>query len=263
MCSCGNQIGAALGHDINFSPSYNAATNTLIYSCERTGCTLTHEAKGYYFDGSTKPTYYDASSKYTVNDSVDGYYDYSTVDTWNNEENQTQMWIPGNYDNQVTALSGFSCENNATGLITLKVKILETMTDGQSLHLIVGNPRSTSNWTSWNANTMYMLKLTKSGNNVIIRGCYGSDGEANGTNLATVSIADWIEIGIKVDLSKNGDANQISYDLYVNGAYAGSKTGTYNVKDGMLEAIYLKTDKNTSNKSFYLDDVAIAYIENN
>ena len=263
-CSCGNQIGAALGHDIGFSPSYNAATNTLVYSCERTGCTMTYEAKGYYYDGSAgSKTYAESSSAHTENAATGEYYDYSVKESWNGESYQTQMWIPGNYDNQVTALSGFSCENNATGFITFKIKLLETMADGQVVHLIVGNPRNTADWNTgtWGAHTMYMLKLTKSGNNVTIRASYGSSGEANASDVATVSIADWIEIGIKVDLSKNGDTNKISYDVYVNGQNVGSKSGTYNVTDGMLEAMYIKTEGNTSNKDFYLDDIAIAYIE--
>ena len=274
MCSCGQAIGAKLGHIISTTPTYNAATNTLVYSCEREGCTNKCEMQGYYNDGTSVDFYYgdNYTDGYAVTlDTSNGYIDLSQKADYNGTTNyHPQIWIPGYYDAGVKMVEGFTCANNATGILSFRIKFSDAMEDGKALSVIFGDTRGGSNWKdsdgdsdAWDDCVMQAMILTKSGSNVVINGYCGSNSGTNGSTLATVPANDWIEVVLQIQLSTKDGANQISYDAYINGAYCGTKASAYNVVTGHLYAVAFRTTTaDTSNRDYWFDDFSLSYNAN-
>ena len=270
VCSCGKMSHTSLGHSININPTYDATTGTAVYSCKREGCTYKYEMSGYYYDGTKKdysdnntnsPGFMYDGGNATNNSVANGYFDYDVTSAWKESPTsyQSQMWIPGRHSAHATRLEGFTCDNNAEGMLSFKIKFGDGFVDGTPIMLIFGEPRLATgfDWATHTDKNSGTLKITKSGSNVVLK-------DLNNNVLATVAIpADgWVEFAAKIHLYKSGDSNMIKFDCYFGGEYETTFIKTYNVVSGKLTAVHIKTDLNTDNKGFLLDDISLVYNAN-
>jgi len=129
-CSCGWTGVFLADHNIG-APTYDAATNTVAYKCStcNTVCNMT----GYYFDGNSNMGAFTANGDgFTTNGvKADGYYEYllSNADSMYNatKGDQYMHWFPS--ASHPAIMEGFSCANNATGIVSFKINSYTT-TDG-------------------------------------------------------------------------------------------------------------------------------------
>ena len=198
--------------------------------------------------------------------SGDGWFEYTTT-TY--AGGQLQAWIPSNNRGEST-FEGFSCENNAVGIISFSMKTNMTRHEKQdtSLTFSVGKPRNASDWNgglgSWaddSINIFTVEDYLDSG--VVLKG------GLNGTNLnlATIPVADgwseWFDVVISIELTEN---EYITIYYYINGVYCGSDTrdlanpGSYRTLDPReIEALQLSGWTYAPNTGVIFDDMVFGY----
>ena len=258
-CSCGNQIGAALGHDVSDVPAYTASTNTLVYSCERDGCTQTYTKIGYYNDGTTADYLVGTKAEYTITPNVgDGY-----VTFFNNTGTlkQGEIWAPIN--GHPTIMEPFSCANNAEGVLSFKVNAYSNDTSNRGWEFKVNSDRNTSNWGGW-ANSYAIFKImpvtTDGATTVDIQGLKNAalttvelakDSEGNYTKWTG-----WLDVKIEIKLTDNGN---ITATYYINDQYIGTQTAAMYTMQ-RITSVYIAGYSAEENSGLMLDDFAFAYM---
>ena len=251
-------------HKHDFKLEHADGVTTLICEC---GNTYKVE-NGYYNDGAVRDFYYSANGTMPVNP-VNGQFEAiftPAVDTapeaagqgWavnsNNKKlgGQHMWWIPTQTAGQ--GVQGFSCANNAVGLVSFKVQT--NVDDPFAISLC--KERGAADWNGWGTSETKLMYI----------GGYSANGieikDAKNALLTTVPVADgwseWIDIQIAIELHENG-----TYDFYyyVNGALVGSLVGqTMNIDSKDFRALYINGWTYTPGTGVKLDDVVFGYTAN-
>ena len=253
---------AAHKHDFKLEHADGVTTLT----CE---CGNTYKVEnGYYNDGAVRDFYYSANGTMPVNP-VNGQFEAiftpavntapeAAGDGWavnsNNKKlgGQHMWWIPTQTAGQ--GVQGFSCANNAVGLVSFKVQT--NVDDPFAISLC--KERAAADWNGWGTSETKLMYI----------GGYSANGieikDAKNALLTTVPVADgwseWIDIQIAIELHENG-----TYDFYyyVNGALVGSLVGqTMNIDTKDFRALYINGWTYTPGTGVKFDDVVFGYTAN-
>ena len=198
--------------------------------------------------------------------SADGWYEY---DKSGCAGGQLQMWMPSNNRGEGT-FADFSCENNATGVISFKMKssLSRHPDKDTSLTFSVGKPRNASDWNdggSWTDDSINIFTIRSyQESGVVLKG--GKNG--NDVTLATIPVADgwseWFTVTISIEMRDNGDMNLY---YYINGVYCGSYSRNLNQagEDGRylnpkkIEALQISGWTYVPNTGIIFDDFVFGY----
>ena len=144
---------------------------------------------------------------------------------------QIQPWIPSN--NRADCLAGFSCENNAVGVISFDIKYNITRHENRdtNFQLGVGKPRNASDWNdggSWTDDQITILCIDDySEDGILVRG-----GVNSSMTLATIGVengwSEWFNVTISIEMLDTGYMNTY---YYINGVFCGSYSRDLSVAD--------------------------------
>ena len=198
--------------------------------------------------------------------SGNGWYEYDKSGVGGG---QLQMWMPSNNRGEGT-FSGFSCENNAVGVISfsMKTNMARHADRDTSLTFSVGKPRNASDWNdggSWTDDSINIFTIEEyQASGIVLRGGKGG----TSTILATIPVADgwseWFDVQIVIALSSDGTMNTY---YYINSAYCGmySRNITAAGEDGRylnpqkIEALQISGWTYTPNTGIVFDDFYFGY----
>ena len=181
---------------------------------------------------------------------------------------QIQPWIPSSTRNEHT-LSGFSCENNAVGVIafTMKTNMTRHADRDTNVTLGVGKPRNAGDWNdggSWTDDQIQILCIEdylETG--VVIKGGVNSN-----MTLATIPVADgwseWFDVMISIEMLDTGYMNTY---YYINGVYCGMYSRDLSKADAdgrylnpkKIEAFQFSGWTFAANTGILFDDLVFGY----
>ena len=250
MCSCGNQIGAALGHNIDTAATYDAANHKVVYSCERAGCTHTIEMTGYYNDGTNKDNLTDTKAAYTATANVgDGYYTLLQNDA---SSIQFEIWTPIN--GHPDYMKDFSCANNAFGILAFKINAYTT----KAFTMQAVSHRNVSGEWGW-ANSNEIFGISGVSNGTVNLTGLSDKQNSNRSTLKSIAVTDnwtgWLDVVITLQLTSNG---KVAATYYVNGENIGTITRTVQAKQ-CFTAVYISGNSDVVGSGIMLDDFSFAY----
>ena len=282
-CACGIVYGEALGHDFADATCLTAKTckrcglvegdplghkivatyvdSVLSYTCSGCGKVFVADNKLYY-DGT------DPNNKFTFahNGGIDvvinenGEYEaIYTGDPANDRGVQHMFWIPNNGAN--TTLPGFSCENNAFGVISFRIQYNTT----EAFTLAIAKTRGASSWDSWDTSSINLINF-----GAVAEGATESQikgGLDYSTSLTTVPVVDgwteWVDVKLFIQLT---DAKMITVHYYVNDVYYGAYSrdmanpeGKYTINSFDIQAVYINGWTAVKGTGVRIDDIAFAY----
>ena len=178
---------------------------------------------------------------------------------------QIQPWMPTS--NETGALTGFSCENNAVGIISfsMKTSMVRGATADTSFTLNIGKARNAADWSGWNTSQITILTVeeyVESGTVV--------KGGLNGTNLNLATIpaggdgwSEWFDVAVVIEMNSNG---YIHVYYYINGAYAGTDSRDLNNPGGnktldtkKIQALQFSGWTYAANTGVMFDDMYFGY----
>ena len=201
--------------------------------------------------------------------SGDGWYEY---DGKGFAGGQLQMWMPSNNRGEST-LTGFSCENDAVGVISFNVKTnMQRHPDWDtSLTFSIGKPRNASDWNdggSWNDDSINIFTIEEyQASGIVVKG------GLNGTNLnlGTIPVtedgwSEWFNVMIVIEMTKE---EYINVYYYINGALCGTDSrdlnnpGNYRtLNPKMIEALQISGWTYVPNTGIVFDDFYFGYTAN-
>ena len=278
--TCGATEGAPLGHSFELSLTEEAAT--LACAC---GVTFTlEEYREWDGEGTDSKFAHSPNGKVETvyaNDGTWGFIFKPDTETTEAAGNgwaeypgsgcfgaQIQPWIPSNARDE-NVLSGFSCENNASGLISFDIKTSITRHPDRDTNLTlgVGKPRNASNWNdggSWTDDFIQILVIEEySEDGVVVKG-----GVNAGMTLATIGVEDgwseWFNVTISIEMLDTGFMNT---HYYINGLYCGSYSRDLSVADAdgrflnpkEIEAFQFSGWTYAANTGIMLDNMVFGY----
>ena len=230
--ACGATEGTALGHDLELSYTEEAATlachcgATLVLDEYREWDGEGEDSKfAHSPNGKVETVKEDGAWGFIFNPATEaapgeGWYEYPG--SGGHYGAQIQPWIPSN--NRADCLAGFSCENNAVGVISFDIKYNITRHPDRdtNFQLGVGKPRNASNWGdggSWTDDQITILCIDDySEDGILVRG-----GVNSSINLATIAVKDgwseWFNVTIAIEMLDTGYMNTY---YYINGIFCGS-----------------------------------------
>ena len=239
--ACGATEGTALGHDLELSYTEDAATlachcgATLVLDEYREWDGEGEDSKfAHSPNGKVETVYEDGAWGFIFNPATEvapgeGWYEYPG--SGGHYGAQIQPWIPSN--NRADCLAGFSCENNAVGVISFDIKYNITRHPDRdtNFQLGVGKPRNASNWGdggSWTDDQITILCIDDySEDGILVRG-----GVNSSINLATIAVKDgwseWFNVTIAIEMLDTGYMNTY---YYINGIFCGSYSRDLSQKD--------------------------------
>ena len=185
---------------------------------------------------------------------------------------QLQMWMPSNNRGEST-LTGFSCANDAVGVISFNVKTnLARHPDWDtSLTFSVGKPRNASDWNdggSWADDSINIFTIEEyQASGVVVKG------GLNGTNLnlGTIPVtedgwSEWFNVMIVIEMTKE---EYINVYYYINGALRGTDSRDLNnpgdyrtLNPKMIEALQISGWTYVPNTGIVFDDFYFGYTAN-
>ena len=203
------------------------------------------------------------------NQSADGWFEY---DGKGYAGGQLQMWMPSNNRGEST-LTGFSCENDAVGVISFNVKTnMQRHPDWDtSLTFSVGKPRNASDWSSsggWDTSSINIFTIEEyQASGIVVKG------GLNGTNLnlGTIPVtedgwSEWFNVMIVIEMTKE---EYINVYYYINGALCGTDSRDLNNPSGyrtlnpkMIEALQISGWTYAPNTGIVFDDFYFGYTAN-
>ena len=203
------------------------------------------------------------------NQSGQGWYEY---DGKGYAGGQLQMWMPSNNRGEST-LTGFSCENDAVGVISFNVKTnMQRHPDWDtSLTFSVGKPRNADNWSSsggWDTSSINIFTIEEyQASGIVVKG------GLNGTNLnlGTSPVtedgwSEWFNVMIVIEMTKE---EYINVYYYINGALCGTDSRDLNNPGGyrtlnpkMIEALQISGWTYAPNTGLVFDDFYFGYTAN-
>ena len=230
--ACGATEGTALGHDLELSYTEEAAT----LACHCGATLVLDEYREWDGEGEDGKVAHSPNGKvdsvkedgawgFIFNPATEvapgeGWYEYPG--SGGHYGAQIQPWIPSN--NRADCLAGFSCENNAVGVISFDIKYNMTRHENRdtNFQLGVGKPRNASNWGdggSWTDDQITILCIDDySEDGILVRG-----GVNSSINLATIAVKDgwseWFNVTIAIEMLDTGYMNTY---YYINGVFCGS-----------------------------------------
>ena len=230
---------------------------------------LTTNAQGQY-EYIFKP-YTDTAPDFSADgtQSGDGWFEY---DKSTYAGGQLQMWMPSN-NRDTNTLAGFSCENDAVGVISFNVKTnLSRHPDWDtSLTFSVGKPRNASDWNdggSWTDDSINIFTIEEyQASGIVVKG------GLNGTNLNLTTIpvtedgwSEWFNVMIVIEMTKE---EYINVYYYINGALLGTDTRDLNNPGGArtlnpkkIEALQISGWTYVPNTGIVFDDFYFGYSAN-
>lgn len=230
---------------------------------------LTTNAQGQY-EYIFKP-YTDTAPDFSADgtQSGDGWFEY---DKSTYAGGQLQMWMPSN-NRDTNTLTGFSCENDAVGVISFNVKTnLSRHPDWDtSLTFSVGKPRNASDWNdggSWTDDSINIFTIEEyQASGIVVKG------GLNGTNLNLTTIpvtedgwSEWFNVMIVIEMTKE---EYINVYYYINGALLGTDTRDLNNPGGArtlnpkkIEALQISGWTYVPNTGIVFDDFYFGYSAN-
>ena len=201
--------------------------------------------------------------------SANGWFEY---DKSTYAGGQLQMWMPSNNRGEST-FTGFSCENDAVGVISFNVKTnLSRHPDWDtSLTFSVGKPRNADNWSSsggWDTSSINIFTIEEYQESGIV-----VKGGLNGTNLnlGTIPVtedgwSEWFNVMIVIEMTKE---EYINVYYYINGALLGTDSRDLNNPGGyrtlnpkMIEALQISGWTYVPNTGIVFDDFYFGYTAN-
>ena len=209
------------------------------------------------------------------NQSQDGWYEY---DGKGYAGGQLQMWMPSNNRGEST-FTGFSCENDAVGVISFNVKtnLSRHPNWDTSLTFSVGKPRNAADWNDSNGDTINDSWADDSINIFTIEEYQASGvvvkGGLNGTNLNLTTIpvtedgwSEWFNVMIVIEMTKE---EYINVYYYINGKLLGTDSRDLNNPGGyrtlnpkMIEALQISGWTYVPNTGIVFDDFYFGYTKN-
>ena len=164
--------------------------------------------------------------------SQDGWYEY---DGKGYAGGQIQMWMPSNNRGEGT-FEGFSCENNAVGVISFKMKsnVARHPDWDTSITFSVGKPRNAANWNdggSWADDSINIFTIEEyQTSGVVLKG------GLNGTNINFGAIpvtadgwSEWFDVMMVIEMTDDG---YLTIYYYVNNEFVGSDARDLNNPGG-------------------------------
>ena len=166
---------------------------------------------------------------------------------------QHMFWIPSNANGK--GLQGFSCANNATGVVSFKIKT--NVTNGY--YVSFAKERSAADWSGWGTSELKVLYIDGyKEEGIVVKG-----GINAGTALATIPVADgwseWFEVTIMVSLKED---KTITLNYFINGQYCGTFSGDMTIDTGDIRALYINGWTYAANTGIMLDDIVMGYTAN-
>ena len=201
--------------------------------------------------------------------SQDGWYEYTDKGY---AGGQLQMWMPSNNRGEQT-LTGFSCENDAVGVISFNVKsnLARHKDWDTSLTFSIGKPRNADDWSSsggWDTSSINIFTIEEyQESGVVVKG------GLNGTNLnlATIPVdgngwSEWFNVTIVIEMTKE---EYINVYYYINGKLCGSDSRDLNNPGGYrtlnpkkIEALQISGWTYAANTGIVFDDFVFGYTAN-
>ena len=253
ICSkCGAE-GERIAHEVTASVVDSKPT----YSCAN--CTRTF-VPGVYVSGDGSSTDYIQSIGGTATllttATEDGNSYYSVIGTSDTAVNDW-TWLNATGDAAINRLSGFSCANNSSGVISFKLN-LQGISSTLGIRPAYGRlTTNDSHWidingdgNKWDDNTLYLMTIqpASSGTTRNITSDYGTVG--------TVNINEWIDFVISIQLHNDGT---MSLDYYINGVLALSADKVAMMNSGKISSVELELKNATTGNGYLLDDFVVGY----
>ncbi len=264
----------------------NYADGALSYSCSTCDLVFSVDTQKFYYDGSDAETAYTFNKNGTMeNVKADGVYtaifnpavdtapsdeefaakNYAAIDGWAWNTNtkkpgaQPMYWIPGYNAN--TGLNGFSCENNALGVVSFRIKTSMT----NHFTVAVSKERGASDWTGFPTSTIDLLRIggTTEAEEITFLGGLGA-----GKDLGvTVPVGEdgWAEFDVKIFiyLTTVGEgesaSNTITVAYYINNVFCNTFSGAMTIDSFDIRALYINGWTYTPGTGIVLDDIAFGY----
>ncbi len=273
---CGVTEGSSLGHiggeGTCAEPSlcercgeyYSAKGHTVItsyadgipsYVCIECGATYTLEDY-IYLDGNDTTHFMHLDNYGAYNLSTEnGYYEVLNV---TGDMAQYQAWIPSisNHD----LLSGFTCENNARGFISLSLNAHTQNSRNAGFDMRITSGRGTADW-NWGtcAATIFRIDPIKSDDQTTVD-IYGM----NGTFIKTVEIGEdkftgWMDIVIGIELN---DDYTMDLTYYIDGELLATYSGAMPLVLNKINSVYFGGYTDSIGSGYMLDDFVIGYTPN-
>ena len=224
----------------------------------------------YIFKPSTNtaPTFTAGTTK---NEKLNGWFEYEDTGV---PGAQLQIWWPSNdrngeYNKVTETFADFSCENNAVGVISFKMKtnITRHADRDTALTFSVGKPRNASDWNdggSWTDDSINIFTIEEyQESGVVLKG------GLNGTNINFGAIpvvdgwSEWFEVIIAIELTED---EFMTVYYYINGTYVGSDTrdlanpgNNRTLNPRKIEALQLSGWTYTPNTGIVFDDFVFGY----
>ena len=178
---------------------------------------------------------------------------------------QIQPWMPTSNNNNV--FTGFSCENNAVGIISFSVKTSVTRHPDKDteITLCVGTARNATEWTDFNNSQINIFTIgdyLESGTEI--------KGGLDGTNLNLATIpaggdgwSEWFDVMIVIEMTDNG---YMTVYYYINGAYCGYDSrdlgnpgGKKTIDTKKIQTLQLSGWTYKANTGLMFDDMYFGY----
>ena len=268
------------------------ANGILTYSCECGASYRIEEFHDWDGDGSDSPIKNVPNGNVTLNVNDKGQYEYifkpatdvapdfsaagtQQADGWYEYTDkgyaggQLQMWMPSN-NRDTDTFADFSCENNAVGVISFKVKSSLTRHPDwdTSLTFSVGKPRNAGDWNdggSWNDDSINVFTIEDTlANGATVKG------GLNGTNINFGVIpagedgwTEWFNVMMVIEMTDDG---YLTIYYYINSQFVGSDSRDLNNPAGnrtlnpkKIEALQISGWTYAANTGIVFDDFYFGY----
>ncbi len=277
--TCGDTDGKPLGHNLVISSD----EEKLSYTCSACNVSFVIEEYKYFNGAAANDFVFTKNGGFAININEAGQYeaffapttaapgssivagDSTTTEEKDESGNKTgwyeytdsgkagsqhMFWIPSNGAGK--GLQGFSCANNATGVIAFK---MQTNVD-TAFNVSAAKERGAADWTGWGTSEIKLLNVgAYSEDGIVLKGGFNA-----GTELVTIPAKDgWSEMfDVKIFIQLKDD-NTITAHYYINAEYVGTFSGDMTIDSGDIRALYINGWTYTANTGIIMDDIVMGY----
>lgn len=242
----------------------------LTYVCANEGCECEYAVSEFHYaDGSNHDKFIGVSNGSNGFDVVAGTNNPVIVEENGNKyyqmiRNETtgvtgqhQLWMPTS--NKTTALSDFTCANNAVGVFSFSMSANIDSNDTIGFRFVNGRDetwdKSGNDKDGWGDSSFTFLNVKKSGSAVQITDMKGKT--VGSVSTSSNGWTEWFDVTVVVKLSAVGEKYKMTLLYYFGNDLVTTVNDDMPIWTHGIDAVYVNGNIRTANRGYKIDNIAL------